>query len=88
MTQRLTLTPTTMSYIARRAIARPLASFANVRFSTNKATSGTGITTTRQEQEKSGLVEPSEAPKHVVTADVVSGAPSGYLCMIYKICSC
>jgi hypothetical protein len=78
MIRRPTLTPTTMSLIARRAIARPIASLSNLRFNTTKASPGPGITTTRQDQEKSSLVEPTEAPKHVVTADVVSGAPSKY----------
>lgn len=81
MIRRLTLTPTTMSLIARRAIARPIASFSSIRFNTTQATSGSGLTTTRQEQEKSGIVDPGEAPKHVVTADVVSGAPSKCLYM-------
>ncbi|CAE6435546.1 unnamed protein product [Rhizoctonia solani] len=62
------------SQVARRAVPRTVAPLA-VRCNTTKATSGSGLTTTRQENEKSGLVEPAEAPRHVVTADVVSGAP-------------
>jgi hypothetical protein len=68
---------TTMSLLsqaARRAIPKAIAPL-SIRCNTTKATPGSGLTTTRQEHEKSGLVEPAEAPKHVVTADVVSGAP-------------
>ncbi|KAG9126053.1 hypothetical protein FRC07_005087 [Ceratobasidium sp. 392] len=64
-----------LSQAGRRVIARPIVSVSNVRLNTTKATPGTGLTTTRQDHEKSGIVEPTEAPKHVVTADVVSGAP-------------
>ncbi|QRV77607.1 NADH dehydrogenase (ubiquinone) Fe-S protein 4 [Ceratobasidium sp. AG-Ba] len=65
-----------LSQAGRRAIARPIVSFSNARLNTTKATSGTGLTTTRQDHEKSGAIQPSDAPKHVVTADVVSGAPT------------
>ncbi|CAE7221533.1 unnamed protein product [Rhizoctonia solani] len=64
-----------LSQVARRAIPRTVAPL-SVRFNATKATPGSGLTTTRQDSEKSGLVEPTEAPRHVVTADVVSGAPT------------
>jgi hypothetical protein len=64
-----------LSQVTRRAIPRTAAPL-SVRFNTNKATPGSGLTTTRKDEEKSGLVEPADAPRHVVTADVVSGAPS------------
>ncbi|QRW06552.1 NADH dehydrogenase (ubiquinone) Fe-S protein 4 [Ceratobasidium sp. AG-Ba] len=60
----------------RRAIARPIVSFSNARLNTT-----TGYLWNRphnhpQDHEKSGAIQPSDAPKHVVTADVVSGAPT------------
>ncbi|CAE6461415.1 unnamed protein product [Rhizoctonia solani] len=64
-----------LSQVARRAVPRTVAPL-SARYNTTKATPGSGLTTTRQDNEKSGLVEPTEAPRHVVTADVVSGAPT------------
>jgi hypothetical protein len=76
-----------LAQISRRAAARPIASISSIRLSTTKATPGSGLTTTRQDHEKDGLVEPTEAPKHVVTADVVSGAPSKPYQTYYDIIS-
>ncbi|CAE6469034.1 unnamed protein product [Rhizoctonia solani] len=64
-----------LSQVARRGIPRTAVPL-SVRYNTTKATPGVGLATTRQDTEKSGLVEPAEAPRHVVTADVVSGAPT------------
>ncbi|KAG8742169.1 hypothetical protein FRC10_001925 [Ceratobasidium sp. 414] len=65
-----------LSQASRRMVTRPVVSFYGIRMNATNATPGAGLTTTRQDHEKSGIVEPTEAPKHVVTADVVSGAPT------------